>query len=73
MCYNNNFLLFDANLFYTLEVSFQEVHIKGADVFAQYVKSGWESEKHEDFEVINRIVNPEGNSGWATVKHPITK
>tara|TARA_Y100001968_G_scaffold225719_1_gene208556 strand:+ start:731 stop:853 length:123 start_codon:yes stop_codon:yes gene_type:complete len=40
MCYNNNFLLFDANLFYTLEVSFQEVHIKGADVFAQYVKSG---------------------------------
>ena len=42
----------------------QEAHMKGADVFAQYVESGCESDKFEGFEVINRVVNPEGASGW---------
>ena len=46
----------------------QEAHIKGADVFAQYVESGCESEKFEGFEIINRVVNPEGASGWAIIK-----
>ena len=35
----------------------QEAHMKGADVFAQYVESGCESDKFEGFEVINRVVN----------------
>ena len=46
----------------------QEAHMKGADIFAQYVESGCESDKFEGFEVINRVVNPEGASGWAIVK-----
>ena len=46
----------------------QEAHMKGADVFAQYVESGCESDKFEGFEVINRVVNPKGASGWAIVK-----
>ncbi len=40
-----------------------EAHMKGADVFAQYVESGCESDKFEGFEVINRVINPEGASG----------
>ena len=46
----------------------QEAHMKGADIFAQYVENGCESDKFEGFEVINRVVNPEGASGWAIVK-----
>ena len=42
--------------------------MKGSDVFAQYVESGCESDKFEGFEVINRVVNPEGAIGWAIVK-----
>ena len=35
----------------------QEVHIKGAEFFAQYIESGCESYKFKGFEVINRDVN----------------
>ena len=46
----------------------QEVHMKGAYVFAQYVENGSESDKFEGFEIINRVVNPEGANRWAIVK-----
>ena len=47
--------------------------MKGADVFAQYVESGCESDKFEGFEVINRVVNPEGLVDRRLSKHPIRK
>ena len=34
--------------------------MKGADVFDRYVENCFESDKFEGFEVINRVVNPEG-------------
>ena len=46
----------------------QEAHMKGADVFALYVESGYESDKFKGLEVINRVVNPEGAIEWAIVK-----
>ena len=46
----------------------QDAHMKGADVFAQYVESGCESDNFEGFEVINRVVNSEWENGWAIVK-----
>ena len=46
----------------------QEAHMKGADIFAQYFESGDKSYKFEGFEVINRVVNPEGTKGWAFIK-----
>ncbi|WP_269615640.1 DUF3303 domain-containing protein [Prochlorococcus marinus] len=55
------------------QFSDQEAHMKGGSVFTQYVESDCESYKFEGFEDINRVVNPEGASGWAIVKHPITK
>ena len=42
--------------------------MKGAYVFAQYIESGCELDKFEGFDVINRVVNPEGVNGWAIVK-----
>ena len=42
--------------------------MKGADVFTQYVEDGCGSDKFEGFEVIKRVVNPEGANGWAIVK-----
>ncbi|WP_269625023.1 DUF3303 family protein [Prochlorococcus marinus] len=41
----------------------QEAHMKGAEVFAQYIESGCESDKFDGFEVINRVVNPERANG----------
>ena len=46
----------------------QEAHMKEADVFAQYVESGCESDKFQGFEVINTVLNPERPKGWAIVK-----
>ena len=36
----------------------QEVHIKGAEFFAQYIESGCKSDKPEGLVAINRVVNP---------------
>tara|TARA_Y100001968_G_C19247329_1_gene662589 strand:+ start:234 stop:515 length:282 start_codon:yes stop_codon:yes gene_type:complete len=47
--------------------------MKGADVFAQHVEIGCDQDKYEVFEVINRVVNPEGELRWAIEKPPITK
>ena len=65
---NDIFLVVNANLFNSLAISWSRSTYERADVFAQYVESGCESDKFEGFEVINRVVNPEGASGWAIVK-----
>ena len=68
MCCKYFSLLSDANLFNSLEVSRSRRAYEGAHVFTQHLEDGCKSDKSEDFEVINRIVNPEGANGWAIVK-----
>ena len=46
----------------------QEAHIKGCDAFAAYLESGAERDKYEGFEIVTRVVNPEGANGWEIVK-----
>ena len=46
----------------------QEAHIKGCDPFAEYLEGGALYEKFEVFEVVLRVVNPEGANGWEIVK-----
>ncbi len=36
----------------------QDALMKRADIFAQYVESGCESDKFEGFEVIIKVLNP---------------
>ncbi len=47
--------------------------MKGGNVFAQYVESGCESDNLEGFEVINRVVNPEGANGMGDCKSSRSK
>ncbi len=46
----------------------QEAHTKDFDSFAVYLECGSEHDKFEGFEVVLRVVNPEGVNGWESVK-----
>ena len=51
-----------------MAVSRSKKTYKWAEFFAQHVDSSCGSDKFEGFEVINRVVNPEGANGWVIVK-----
>ncbi len=55
MCCNYFLLLIDENFLIHWQFPDQEVHIKKADVFAQYVENGCGLDKFEGFEVVKEL------------------
>ena len=46
----------------------QESHMQGAEAFAGFVEGGCEGDDFDGFQVVNRVLNPEGANGWAIIE-----